>query len=77
MKEDQDFKETPFFSFNGIENPMPGMEFHANATQQLLDENYISVPTKTLNFTSHSSKYHFIIIIFIVVDILKSKIDLQ
>ena len=70
LKEDQDFKETPFFSFNGIENPMPGMEFHANATQQLLDENYIYVPTKTLNFTSHSYKYHFIIIILIVLVIL-------
>ena len=26
LKEDQDFKETPFFSFMGVENPMPGME---------------------------------------------------
>ncbi|MBI65806.1 MAG: hypothetical protein CMG64_05905 [Candidatus Marinimicrobia bacterium] len=70
LKEDQDFKETPFFSFMGIENPMPGMEFHANAIQQLIDNNYLHVPTKTLNLTNQSFIYHIFIIIFLVILIL-------
>jgi len=70
LKEDQDFKETPFFSYMEMENPMPGMEFHANATQQLLDGNYLYVPTKTLNLTNQSFIYHFSMIIFLVILIL-------
>ena len=70
LKEDQDFKETPFFSYKGIENPMPGMEFHANAIQQLLDAHYINIPTNTLNLTNQSFIYHFLMIISIVVIIL-------
>ena len=54
----------------GIENPMPGMEFHANATQQLLDGNYLYVPTKTLNLTNQSFIYHFLMIMFLVILIL-------
>ena len=54
LKEDHDFNETPFFNFNNDEYPTPGLEFHANATQQLIDGKYIKVPTKSLNLTYDS-----------------------
>jgi len=38
-----DVKETPYFSFAGYQNLMPGMETHANAIQMILDNNYIKV----------------------------------
>ena len=70
LKEDHDFVQTPFFSYNDHENPIPGLEFHANAIQQLIHNNYIIVPTKTLDVNDESIIYHAIIIIFIVLLIL-------
>ena len=66
LKEDHDFNETPFFSYNNNEYPTPGLEFHANAIQQLIDGQYIKVPTKALNITSESFIYHVSIIILLV-----------
>ena len=66
LKEDHDFNETPFFNFNNDEYPTPGLEFHANATQQLLDEKYIKVPTKSLNLTYDSFFYDLSLIIICV-----------
>ena len=66
LKEDHDFNETPFFSYNNNEYPTPGLEFHANAIQQLIDGQYIKVPTKALNLTSESFIYHLLIIIVLV-----------
>jgi len=70
LKEDHDFTQTPFFSYNDNENPIPGLEFHANAIQQLIHSNYIIVPTKTLDLNSESFIYHMIIIIFLVLVVL-------
>ena len=70
LKEDHDFVQTPFFSYDNHENPIPGLEFHANAIQQLIHNNYIIVPTKTLDVNSESIIYHIIIIIFIVLLVL-------
>ncbi len=67
LKEDHDFKETPYFTYNGNEFPMPGVEFHANATQQLIHQNYFSVPTGTLQLHSMSFWYHVLIILFLVI----------
>ncbi|MBI45199.1 MAG: hypothetical protein CMG66_03430 [Candidatus Marinimicrobia bacterium] len=66
LKEDHDFVQTPFFNYNNNENPIPGLEFHANAIQQIIDNNYIITPTKTLDLNSESFIYHIIIIVFIV-----------
>ena len=35
--EDNDFVETPYFNYRNSEHPMPGLEVHANAIEQLLD----------------------------------------
>ena len=70
LKEDHDFEQTPFFSYNDNENPIPGLEFHANAIQQLIHNHYITVPTRTLDLTPESFIYHLLIIIFFVVFVL-------
>ena len=44
LQEDNDFVETPYFNYNNSENPMPGVEVHANAIQQLLDKDFILLP---------------------------------
>ena len=66
LLEDHDLMETPFFSFQNEENLIPGMEFHANAMQQLIHSNYINVPTQTLKLTKESVYYHFFIAAFFV-----------
>jgi len=48
------------------EYPMPGIEFHANAIQQLIDGTYIQIPTKTLDLSVHSWPYQIPMLIFIV-----------
>ena len=54
LAEDNDFLETPYFDYNNSENPMPGVEVHANAIQQLLDSDFIKVPTSTLRLSNES-----------------------
>jgi len=66
LKEDHDFKETPYFSYDGGEHHMPGVEFHANAVQQLIHQNYISVPTGTLKLHPLSFWQHVLIILLLV-----------
>ena len=48
------------------EFPMPGIEFHANAIQQLIDGTYIQIPTMTLDLSVHSWPYQIPMLIFIV-----------
>ena len=50
---------------------MPGVEIHANAIQQILDHNYISVPTHSLSY-SHEGRFSqiSIIILFSIVTFL-------
>ena len=75
LQEDNDFVQTPYFNYNNSENPMPGVEVHANAIQQLLDSDFIEVPTKTLSLSSSSFIYHILIIfISIVITLLLSNI---
>ena len=70
LKEDHDFHETPFFSYGNNENLLPGLEFHANAIQQLIHNNFIVVPTHTLSLTLESFIYHFLLISLFVIVIL-------
>ncbi len=62
LAEDHDFKDTPFLNYQGGSFPMPGVEVHANATQQILDGNYISYPLGMLAKESGYHLVHFLII---------------
>jgi len=57
-----DFKQTSFFTFAGEQNLMPGMEFHANAIQTLLDQNFISVYGKDISWSEESRIPHILLI---------------
>ena len=70
LKEDHDFRETPYFSYENNENPTPGLEFHAHAMQQLLDDSFINVPMGTLNLTKESFIYHLLLISLLVLLVL-------
>ena len=39
-----EFMNTSFLNFEGVTYNMPGMEYHANAIQHLLDNSYIKYP---------------------------------
>ena len=65
LAEDHDFKDTPFLNYQGGTFPMPGVEVHANATQQILDQNYISYPLGMLAKESEYYIQHFLIIAII------------
>lgn len=41
LDELHDVKETPYYTYEGYQHLMPGMETHANAIQQMLHNNYI------------------------------------
>ncbi|MBT4034578.1 MAG: adenylate/guanylate cyclase domain-containing protein [Candidatus Marinimicrobia bacterium] len=57
-----DYKSTAFFDYLGAPTLMPGFEYHANATQTLLDENFVHVLGKTIEFTSDSALSHILLI---------------
>lgn len=58
-----DYKSTAFFDYLGAPTLMPGFEYHANATQTLLDENFVHVLGRTIEFTSDSALTHILLII--------------
>ena len=58
-----DYKSTAFFDYLGAPTLMPGFEYHANATQTLLDENFVHVLGKTIEFTSDSALTHILLIV--------------
>jgi len=43
LEEDNDFIISPFFNYKSINKNMPGLELHANAMQQMIDNNYIEI----------------------------------
>ena len=65
LAEHQDIQPTPYLDYNGHTNLMPGVELHANAIQQLLHENYIKMPTGTLEYDSQNRSSHILIIFFL------------
>ncbi len=50
LPEDQDLKVTPYYNVLGKQILMPGMEVHATAMQQIIDENYISVFNDNISY---------------------------
>ncbi|MCF7796982.1 MAG: adenylate/guanylate cyclase domain-containing protein [Candidatus Marinimicrobia bacterium] len=60
-----DYKKTPFFTYGGDPVLLPGFEFHANAIQEILDENFIRVFGSTLEFTSDSALTQIALIVFV------------
>ena len=71
LAEDQDFKDTPFLSYQGGNFPMPGVEFHVNATQQIIDQNYIKYPLgKLVNESSYYLTHLSIIILLSFITLL-------
>jgi len=58
-----DYKSTAFFDYLGAPTLMPGFEYHANATQTILDENFVQVLGKTIEFTSDSALTHILIVV--------------
>ena len=71
LAEDQDIKPTPYLSYGEQDYLMPGVEIHANAIQQMLNSDYIQMPTGTLEYKTRFNKDHLLIIsLFIVVTLL-------
>ena len=60
LAEDQDIKPTPFLSYGEQDHLMPGLEIHANAIQQLLNADYIQMPTGTLEYKALFNKNHLL-----------------
>ncbi|UCH09336.1 MAG: CHASE2 domain-containing protein, partial [Fidelibacterota bacterium] len=58
-----DVKTTPYYNYAGIQQLMPGVEYHANAVQTVLDENYIQVAGGTLELTWTSLGANLLIIV--------------
>jgi len=57
-----DFKRTSFFSFARHQWQMPGVEYHANAIQTILDGNYIKIFGDDINWSSTSWLKHLLLI---------------
>ena len=75
LAEDNDFVSTPYFNYQNSEYPMPGLEVHANAIQQLVDSNFIQVPTSTLSLSESSYLSHiFLILIFVILTLIISNV---
>ena len=60
-----DVKFTPFYNYAGLAQMMPGVEYHANAIQTVLDGNYIEVLGGTIELTRHSWMAHLAIIVLL------------
>ena len=67
LAEEQDFKPTPYLSYKGKEYQFPGVEYHANAIQHMLDGNYIQSPFGSLEYHQGSVKWHLIVIIVLII----------
>ena len=57
-----DVKPTPYYSYAGFLQLMPGVEYHANAVQTIFDENYIRVAGGVLELTGESLGFNLLII---------------
>ena len=57
-----DFKQTSFYNFVGEQNLMPGVEFHGNAIQTLLDQNFINVYGGEVGWSEQSRLPHILLI---------------
>ncbi|MFB0515221.1 MAG: CHASE2 domain-containing protein [Candidatus Neomarinimicrobiota bacterium] len=57
-----DVKTTPYYNYAGLQQMMPGVEYHANAVQTVLDQNFIQVAGGTLELTWESFGANLLII---------------
>lgn len=60
-----DVKETPYYNYAGLRQLMPGVEYHANAIQTILDGNFIRVAGGTLELNDESFGANLLIIIIL------------
>ena len=67
MAEDQDFILAPYSNYDGEEFQFPGVEFHANAIQHLLNQDFIQTPMGTLNYNARFSKIHLGLIAILII----------
>lgn len=66
LEEDNDFVLTPYYNYNGESNLMPGVEMHANAIQQIIDHDYLKVPTSSLKLTDKNFLYQMFILVLLI-----------
>ncbi len=50
-----DYKSTVFYNYRGVPTLTPGYEFHANAIQTILDQDFIRIAGGTIEFTDDSA----------------------
>ena len=67
LAEEGDFKPTPYLNYNGKEYLFPGVEYHANAIQHMLDGNYIKFPFGSLEYSQSSTNLHLILILIFII----------
>ncbi|MCK4578398.1 MAG: CHASE2 domain-containing protein [Candidatus Marinimicrobia bacterium] len=57
-----DVKTTPYYNYAGIQQLMPGVEYHANAVQTVVDGNYIKVAGGAIELNADSMLTNLLII---------------
>ena len=62
-----DYKSTSFFDYLGVPTLMPGFEYHANAVQTVLDQNFINVIGNTIEFTTDSALSQILLIVLLAI----------
>ena len=78
LEEDNDFIISPFFNYKSINKNMPGLELHANAMQQMIDDNYIKISgtyNENHNFILSSILIFILTVITLFISNLKSSIN--
>ena len=66
LAEEQDVKSVPLMKTEAGSFLMPGVDIHANAIQQILDNSYINAPYNELKINSKNWKKHIFLIITLV-----------
>ena len=66
LEEDNDFVLTPYYYYNGTHNLMPGVEMHANAIQQIIDHDYLKVPTSSLKLSDKTFLYQLFVLVSLI-----------
>lgn len=68
-EESQDLHPTPFYNFEDGKYPIPGLEIHANAAQQLLYGNYISMPFGSVDNPDRNYSMKIIILSLFIITV--------
>ncbi|MFC1481529.1 CHASE2 domain-containing protein [Candidatus Neomarinimicrobiota bacterium] len=62
-----DVKTTPYYNYAGMQIMMPGVEYHANAVQTILDENYVRVSGSTIELSDEGFWDHFLVVVLLAI----------